>query len=61
MGQERVKLLVGVEDTVLRQIIGRLDRTHALAPGLVINGLDAAVRRDCCVIRPVRGHPHPSN
>ena len=59
MSQEGVQFLVSIEDALLRQIIGSPDRAHTLAPCLIIDRLDAAVRRDCCVVRPVRGHHHP--
>ena len=59
MSQEGVQLLVRVEDALLRQISGRTDRAHTLAPRLLINRLGTAIRRDCCVVRPVRGHHHP--
>ena len=59
MGEEGVKFLVGVEDAFLYQIIGRLDRTHTLAPRLLIDRLDTAIRRDRRVVRSVRGHCHP--
>lgn len=61
MGEEGVKLLVSVEDTLLCQIIGRLDRTHTLAPRLLIDRLDTAIRRDRRVVRSVRGHCHPQD
>jgi hypothetical protein len=59
MSQKGVQFLVSIEDAFLRQIIGSPDRAHALAPCLLIDRLDAAVRRDCCVVRPVHGHHHP--
>src|SRR5215470_17983901 len=61
MGEEGVKLLVSVEDALLCQIIGRLDRTHTLAPRLLIDRLDTAIRRDRRVVRSVRGHCHPQD
>jgi hypothetical protein len=61
MGEEGVKLLVSVENTLLCQIISRLDRTHTLAPRLLIDRLDTAIRRDRRVARSVRGHCHPQD
>jgi hypothetical protein len=59
MSQKGVQFLVSIEDALVRQIIGRPDRAHTLAPCLVIDRLDAAIWRNRWVIRPVRGHHHP--
>jgi len=58
MGQEGVQLLVGVEDTVLSEIIGRQDRAYTLAPCLLVERLGAAIWRQRSVVRSVRGHCH---
>jgi hypothetical protein len=59
MSEKRVQLLVGVQDAVLSEIIGRLDRAYTLAPRLLVERLAATVRRDRRIVRPVRGHSHP--
>ena len=58
VSQKGVQLLVGIEDTILGEIIGRDDGTYALPPRLFVDRLNAAIRRH----RPVGSvgrHRHP--
>ncbi len=58
MSEEGIQLLVGVEDAILREVIGRLDWAYALAPCLLVDRLGAAIRRYRYIVHPVRGHCH---
>lgn len=58
MSEEGVQFLISVEDAVVREVIGRPDRAYALAPSLLVDRLDAVIRRDRYLVRSVRGHYH---
>jgi hypothetical protein len=59
MSEKGIQFLIGVEDAILSKIIGRRDYPYALPPRLLVDRLDAAVRRHCRMVSPVRGHCHP--
>ena len=59
MSEKGIQFLVGVEDAVLSEIIGRRYRVHALPPRLLVDRLDAVIRQPCRIVRSVRSHCHP--
>src|ERR1700722_10497616 len=58
MSEEGVQPLVGVENTVLGEVIGGLNRAHALAPRLLVNRLGTNTRRQRLICSPVGGYRH---
>ena len=56
MSKEVVQFLIRVEDAVVREIISRPDWVYALAPGLLVDRLDAVIRRNRHLVRLVRSH-----
>src|ERR1022692_1866700 len=59
VSQKGVQLFVGIEDTVLGEIISRGDGTYALPPYLFVDRLDAPIRRHGPVVGSVGRHGHP--
>jgi hypothetical protein len=59
VGQEGVQFLVGVENVVLGEIVGRLDQPDVLAPRELVDGHRTTFRRPHrVVVRAARGHRH---
>ena len=59
MSEKGIQFLVGVEDAVLSEIIGRRYRPYALTPCLLIDRLDAVILQPRRIVSSVRGHCHP--
>jgi hypothetical protein len=58
MSKEGVQFLISIEDAVVREVISRPDWAYALAPSLLVDRLDAVIRRDRYLVRSVCGHYH---
>ena len=58
MSEEGVQFLISVEDAVVRKVIGGPDWAYALASSLLVDRLDAVIRRNRYLVRSVCGHYH---
>jgi hypothetical protein len=56
--EKGIQLFVCVEHAVVGEIVGRHDRAYALAPCLLVDRLNTAIRRHRRVVSSVRGHRH---
>jgi hypothetical protein len=59
MSEKGIQFLVGVEDAVLSEIIGRRYRPYAPAPCLLVDRLDAVILQPRRIVSSIRGHCHP--
>jgi hypothetical protein len=58
MSEKGIQFLIGVEDAVLSEIIGRRYRPYALTPCLLVDRLDAVIRQPRGIVSSFRGHCH---